>query len=103
MPKRIASLLAALGVHHGLSAQQRHDVVVAVQQSAPAATVVGGAKFLGYELNDMVAVATLAFLLGQMAYLAWKWMRDARREEQRLKDRKAGRTPEAETENGELL
>lgn len=46
--KRITiALLAAIGVHKTLSAEQKHDVVVALAQTAPGAVAAGGAAALG--------------------------------------------------------
>lgn len=49
----------------------------AVAKLTPPAAVVTAAAS-GYTLQDWTYIGTLAFLLLQAAYLAWKWVREWR-------------------------
>jgi uncharacterized membrane protein YfcA len=101
MSKRLASLLALLGINQHLSAEQRHDLVNAGYQAAPGAAAAGGARVAGLPLSDWLVLASLAFVALQAAYLVWKWRRDARRDQERQEDRRRGR-PVPETDLGAL-
>lgn len=101
MNKRIASLLALLGITQHLSAEQKHDLASAVYQSTPGAVAAGGARMAGLPLSDWLVVASIAFVLLQAGYLVWKWRRDARRDMERQEDRRRGR-PLADTDLGTL-
>lgn len=103
MKRVLISLLSAVGVHGGLSADQKHDITVAGYQTAPGAGAAAGARVAGLPLSDLLVIASMVFVLMQAAYLVWKWRRDARREEERAEDRKAGRkAPACETAPGDL-
>lgn len=54
----------------------RHEVNVEGAKLA-----IGGAGVLvwGMTLNEWVAVATIAYFVMQMAYLAWKWRKEAKK------------------------
>lgn len=100
--KRITiALLAAIGVHRHLSAEQRSDLVNAAWQAAPGAAAAGGARVAGLPLSDWLVLASLAFVALQAGYLIWKWRRDARRDAERQADRAAGMRRVA-TDFGEL-
>lgn len=62
-----------------LSHRIAQDVSVAAAKISPPAA----AMAFGLTLNEWVAIATLVYLVAQTAYLAWKWLREA-------KARKAG-------------
>lgn len=79
--KRVTiALLAAIGVHKSLSAEQKHDIGHAVFQTAPGAAVAGGARVGGLPLSDWLVVASIGFIILQAAFLVWKWRRAARRD-----------------------
>jgi len=80
MKKHLVSLLALLGIHQHLSAEQRQDIAGALYQASPGAVAAGSFRFAGLPLSDWLVLASLAFVALQFAYLAWKWRRDARRE-----------------------
>lgn len=101
MNKKLASLLAMVGINQHLSAEQRHDLVTAGYQTAPGAAAAGGARVAGLPLSDWLVLASLAFVALQAAYLTWKWRRDARRDHERQEDRRRGR-PQADTDLGRL-
>lgn len=90
MNKRLTSLLALLGIHQHLSAEQKHDLVSAAYQSAPGAAAAGSAGVFGLPLSDMLVLASIAFVALQAGYLVWKWRRDARRDQERQEDRRRG-------------
>jgi uncharacterized membrane protein YfcA len=94
MKRFLLSLLTAIGVHGSLSAEQKHDVLVAGYQTAPGVGAAAGAHAAGFVLSDLLVVASIGFVLMQAAYLAWKWRRDAKREDERSEDRRAGRKVE---------
>lgn len=91
MKKALASMLALLGIHQHLSAEQKQDIAVAVVQTTPGAASAGAARLGGLPLSDWAVIATIGFVLLQAAYLIWKWRRDYKREQAREKWReKAG-------------
>lgn len=100
MNKRLATLLALLGIHQHLSAEQKHDLATAAYQATPGAAAAGGAQMAGLPLSDWLVVASIAFVALQAGYLVWKWRRDARRDQERQEDRRRGRP--TETDLGEL-
>lgn len=51
------------------------DVKIETVKAIPA---LGGAAAYGITLNEMVGIATLTYIGLQMAYLIWKWRREAR-------------------------
>jgi predicted MFS family arabinose efflux permease len=91
MKRLFLSMLTAIGVHGGLSAEQKHDVVIAGYQTAPGVGAAAGAHVAGLQLSDVLVISSIGFVLMQAAYLVWKWRRDARRELERSEDRRAGR------------
>ena len=91
MKKALASMLALLGIHQHLSAEQKQDIAVAVVQTTPGAASAGAARLGGLPLSDWAVIATIGFVVLQAAYLIWKWRRDYKREQAREKWRdKAG-------------
>lgn len=44
-------------------------------KAAPPAVVLAGEKLMGFGLSDWVFIATLAYLVMQMGFLAYKWYR----------------------------
>lgn len=93
MKKALASMLALLGIHQHLSAEQKQDIAVAVVQTTPGAASAGAARLGGLPLSDWAVIATIGFVVLQAAYLIWKWRRDYKREQAREKMR--GRAREA--------
>ena len=85
MKKALASMLALLGIHQHLSAEQKQDIATAVAQTAPGAAGTGAAQLFGLPLSDWAVLATIAFVVLQAAYLVWKWRRDYKREQAREK------------------
>ncbi len=112
MQKISTALLAAIGVHQTLSAEQKHDLVVAAVQSTPSAVFAGGAQVVappaalhvvGISMNDLLLFSSFAFILLQCGYLVWKWRRDARRDRERQEDRRnLVRRATPDTDFGEL-
>lgn len=101
MKRVTVALLAAIGVHKTLSAEQKHDIVVALAQTAPGAVAAGGAQVVAPQspplleglltMNSALALASLCFIVLQCGHLVWKWRRDARRDRERSDDRRNGR------------
>ena len=111
--KRITTaLLAAIGVHQSLSAEQKHDLFVAAVHTAPGAVAAGGAQVVapqaamhvgGVSMNDVLLFSSFFFILLQCGYLVWKWRRDARRDRERQEDRRnLVRRATPDSELGEL-
>jgi uncharacterized membrane protein YfcA len=100
MHRRIIGVLAAIGVHERLSADQRHDIAVATAQTTPGAVASVLSKSAGWTMGDLVSLLTAIFLLLQVGYLIWKWRRDDRRERERQEDRRNGRRPDPVCETG---
>lgn len=108
MKKVTVALLAAIGVHRTLSAEQKHDVVVALAQTAPGAVAAGGAQVVAPQpapfldgmitMNSALAMASLCFMALQCGHLIWKWRRDARRDRERAEDRRTGRPVQPDTD-----
>lgn len=93
MKKALASMLALLGIHQHLSAEQKQDIAVAVVQTTPGAASAGAARLGGLPLSDWAVIATIGFVVLQAAYLIWKWRRDYKREQAR--EKLPGRTRDA--------
>ena len=94
MDQYIQHLKDLLGLANGLSAEQKHDIVKAGLQAAPAGTAGVGATispvtattFLGFTGNTWVVFASLLFISLQIVHLLWKWRRQARIDTQRKAD-----------------
>lgn len=112
MKRIIVAALAAIGVHRALSAEQKHDLAVAIAQTAPGAVAATGAQVVqpnsppffesAFTMNSALTSVSLGFMALQCAYLVWKWRRDARRDSERRADRLNGRKPEPDTDMGGL-
>lgn len=82
----IHHLKALLGMANGMTAEQKHDIVKAGLQAAPAGTAglgatmapVSEASFMGFTGNTWVVFASLFFISLQIAHLIWKWHRQAK-------------------------
>lgn len=91
MHQYIQNIKDLLGLANGLSTEQKHDVVKAGLQAAPAGTAGVGATispvteatFLGITGNTWVVFASLLFISLQIVHLLWKWRRQARIDAQR--------------------
>ena len=83
------ALLALIGIHEHLSAQQKEDIGQAAWQVTPGASGTGVMQVTGFELADLVAALTAIFVAMQIAYLVWKWRRQARIDAERRADRVA--------------
>ncbi len=59
MKKALAPMLALLGIHQHLSAEQKQDIAIAAVQTTLGA---GAARLGGLPLSDWVVVATFAFV-----------------------------------------
>lgn len=100
-----------LGLANGLTAEHKHDLILAGLKSAPAVGASAGAvttaqtevTFAGLTGNAWVVVATLTLIVLQVAHLAWKWRRDYRRDQERQEDRRnLVRRATSDTDFGEL-
>ena len=80
-------LLAMIGVHEGLSAQQKQDLVGAAIHTAPGASAGGAFRLSDMPLSEWLVIASIAFVILQALYLIWKWRRDYKRQLQREEDR----------------
>lgn len=76
MKKALASMLALLGIHQHLSAEQKQDIATAVFHATPGAVTAGGFRLAGLPLSDWLVLASIAFVALQAGYLVWKWRRD---------------------------
>jgi hypothetical protein len=64
-------------VDHREAASMGGDLFAAAGKSAPPVAV-AGMTVAGVGLQDWVLIATLLWLGAQLAYLAWKWVRESR-------------------------
>ena len=55
------------------------EVVQEGLKASPPVTVTAWAWMNGLTLNEVVAVATLIYIVLQAGYLIWKWVREIRR------------------------
>lgn len=76
MKKYLASLLALMGIHQHLSAEQKQDLVSAAWSASPGAAAMSVSKVWGLPLSEWLVVASIAFIALQALYLIWKWRRD---------------------------
>ncbi|MDR0215561.1 MAG: hypothetical protein LBJ15_16385 [Comamonas sp.] len=83
MKKSLTALLALLGIHQHLSAEQKQDIAGALYQATPGAVTAGGFRLAGLPLSDWLVLASIAFVALQAGYLVWKWRRDYMREADR--------------------
>lgn len=85
MKRAFVSLLLALGVHGRLSAEQQRDLAAAGMQIAPGAAAASASRVAGLPLSEWLVIVSILLVVLQGANLVWKWRRDARREEDRIK------------------
>lgn len=78
-----ATILAALGVSNHLSAEQRHDIINAAAHTVPGGVAAASATALGWPLSDVLNVLMILFVVIQIAYVVWKWRRQARIDKER--------------------
>ena len=83
MKKALASMLALLGIHQHLSAEQKQDIASAAYHATPGAVTAGGFRLAGLPLSDWLVLASIAFVALQASYLIWKWRRDYLRAQNR--------------------
>jgi hypothetical protein len=57
----------------------RQEIAQEAVKATPPVAVAGSAWFLGLTLNDIVLLATLAYIGLQAGYLVWKWFREIKR------------------------
>lgn len=76
MKKIFAALLALIGVHQHLTAEQKQDIANAAWHASPAAAASGVTKAWGMPLSEWLVVASIAFIALQALYLIWKWRSD---------------------------
>ncbi|MFT8216729.1 hypothetical protein, partial [Salmonella enterica] len=69
MKKYLVSLLALMGIHQHLSAEQRQDLANAAVHATPGAAATGVFKVWGLPLSEWLVVASLAFIVLQAGYL----------------------------------
>lgn len=90
MKKLVFAFLALLGINGALRAEQKQDITTAGVQSAPGVAAAASTTIAGLPLSDILVLLSMGFVGLQVAYLIWKWRRDARREEERQNDRRRG-------------
>jgi hypothetical protein len=78
LKKRIGAVLALIGIHGSLSAEQKHDVATAAYHAAPGAGASAVTTIAGLPLSDWLVVASLLFVVLQAGHLIWKWRRQVR-------------------------
>ncbi|CAM4266132.1 Phage holin T7 family, holin superfamily II [Comamonas aquatilis] len=76
-------MLALLGIHQHLSAEQKQDIASAAYHATPGAVTAGGFRLAGLPLSDWLVLASIAFVALQASYLIWKWRRDYLRAQNR--------------------
>ena len=89
------ALLAVVGVNGSLNADQKHDLSTAAVQATPSAVAAVGSQGMGLALSHILTGLSITFIVLQIAYLVWKWRRDARREDERESDRQRGVTDQS--------
>ena len=57
----------------------KSDIAHESLKSAPPVAVTGWAWMNGLSLNEVVALATLGYIVLQAGYLIWKWIREWKR------------------------
>lgn len=100
MKKASAAILALLGIHQHLSAEQKQDLAGAVVVHTPGAAAASAARlthngypspeaypgvsqYFGIPASELLFFASISFIVLQAAYLIWKWRRDYKREQLR--------------------
>src|SRR5258708_20565142 len=98
MKKHLVSLLALMGIHQHLSAEQRQDLIGAAMHTTPGAAATGVFKVWDLPLSEWLVIASLAFIALQAGYLVWKWRRDYQRDnDQPLAERSEEHTSELQS------
>jgi hypothetical protein len=59
---------------------QKPELLKHAVEATPAAIAVTAGPVFGFTFSDVAAFLGCIFLLMQMAYLVWRWLRDVRRE-----------------------
>ena len=54
----------------------KQDLAAEAMKAAPPVAVVTANTVAGMTLNDYVALATIAYVVLQAAYLCWKWYKE---------------------------
>lgn len=67
----------------------RTEISVEAAKATPPAVVVASNKLLGMDLPTVVAIATLLYLVIQIAYLLWKW-RNEHHDRSHVRDKQRG-------------
>ncbi|HRI16889.1 MAG TPA: hypothetical protein PL196_00045 [Burkholderiaceae bacterium] len=67
-----------------MSPEHRHDAAIQGAASIPSLGAIA-TWVLGVPVEKWAALAGIGFILVQIAYLGWKWRRDIRREDERLR------------------
>lgn len=57
------------------------QVIVQEVTKASPAIAVQGVQLFGMQINDVVQICTLVYLVMQGVYLIWKWVREALKDE----------------------
>jgi len=64
--------------------EHKHEALMQGAASLPSWGAIG-IWLLGVPVEKWAAAAGICFIVVQMAYLGWKWRRDIRREDERLR------------------
>ena len=76
-------MLALLGIHQHLTAEQKQDIATAAVHSTPGAVASAAANYKGVYLSDVLTLCSIGFIVIQVAYVIWKWRRDYLRDQAR--------------------
>lgn len=80
-------MLALLGIHQHLSAEQKQDIASAAYHATLGAVTAGGFRLVGLPLSDWLVLASIAFVALQASYLIRTWRRDYLRAQTRQQSR----------------
>lgn len=67
-----------------MTPENKHDALTQGAASLPSLGAIG-AYLLGVPVEKWAATAGLVFIVLQAVYMLWKWRRDIRREDERLR------------------
>ena len=81
-----------------MTPEGKHDALTQGAASLPSLGAIG-AYLLGVPVEKWAAAAGLVFIMLQAVYMLWKWRRDIRREDERLR---RGDPPPATTDKAAL-
>lgn len=59
--------------------EHQKEVIANIAMATPSVTNLVLLRVFGISLNEWLAIASIIFILVQMAYLLWKWVREARK------------------------